>query len=242
MNWLLALGLSASITGWAKTDYKCWTEFGETVPIRKTVLKKNAPCKPCESPSAKIAPWLIDQNASKKWNLNIEKDPKLTSTIKRRTFIYDQRLIFLDTRYAKRSGPEFKFRLNCEEKIKDPRQKCAGQFVDSPDASFLKLETPVFDSRIDNNKGSVEITIGSREHLGFITRVFKKAVPLTESETIPSSSSGELKFMREDPEFIQDVGTDEQLLLMGDLRTRIAAFEIKIRCHALNLLQPSSLE
>lgn len=242
MTFLFILALAFPIASFGATEYSCSTEFGETVPIRKIVLKKNASCKPCDSVSAKIAPELVEKNLSRTWNLEVESDSRLNSKTKRQSFNFDQRLIFLDTRYAKQPGPSFRFQLDCSEKAKAPKSKCSGHFVDTENKNFLRLQTAVADRRIKNNQGIVEIKLGDREHLGFITRVFKKAVPLTESEQISTSASGEFKFLHEDSEFIQDVGTDEQLYLLNGLRTRIAAFEVKIRCHALNLHPPSSLE
>ena len=242
MTWLFLIVLAFPIASFGATEYNCSTEFGETVPIRKIILKKNTPCKPCGSASAKIAPWLVEQNLSQTWNSEVEADSRLNSKTKRQSFKLEQRLIFLDTRYAKRPGPAFRFKLDCSEKTKDPQRKCSGHFVDTDEKNLLRLQTATADRRLKNNQGIVEIKLGDREHLGFITRVFKKAVPLTESEQISTSASGEFKFLHEDSEFIQDVGTDEQLHLLNGLRTRIAAFEVKIHCHALNLYTPSSLE
>lgn len=209
---------------WAKT-YDCRIQFGETVPIRRLVLKKGVRCPHCEHPQASIPAELITPSLSKEWNPKVEKDQSLNSKVKRRVFTHDDRQIFLDTRYATQDGPKFQFELNCPD-----QNRCDGYFKGVANKALLEVDTSTFDQRSPNSAGHLSIQIGRRENLGFIVRVFKRNLALNPKTQVTLSASGELKFFREDPLFIHDTGVDEPLALMKNLRTRIAALESKIIC------------
>jgi hypothetical protein len=218
--------------------YSCQTEFGETVPIRKIVLKQGKQCKTCSEPDSLAPSELVETSESVDWNKQAAKAPNIDSLIKRTEFNHNGRMIYLDTRYLKRPGKTFEFDLVCNSETKKAASKCKGAFKapssQTTQQKMLQLEAPLYDERILPNAGEVEISLGNREHLGFIVRVAKRAVPTQKAGTMRVSSSGELKFFREDPLFIHDVGVDEQLHLFDQFYTRIAAFEAKIRCSRID--------
>ncbi|RYZ98098.1 MAG: hypothetical protein EOP11_21125, partial [Proteobacteria bacterium] len=217
LSYLLAFALSAAASA---ATYKCTTEFGETIPLRLTVLKAGANCARCEEPSSEIPSAAIDDTRSLHWNRLLSQAAGATK-VKRHEFLVEERKAYVDTRYFTRAGPAFSLELNCEEK------KCGADFGGAK--STLHFTTPLRDERTAGG-GEVEIKIGKREHLGLIVRVKKNAVNLAAGGTIPVSASGELKIYRPDPLFIQDVGADEQLAIGSDTFMRIAAIEVKIRC------------
>ena len=231
-NWTTALVVSFTMVAFGQLSsafaatYKCTTEFGETVPLRKVVLIKGASCEPCKNEGATIPPNLIDRLQSAEWNAEIAKDPSLRSKVKRKSLVAGDRQVLLDTRYATQKGSTFNFELNCVPGT----DKCSGAFKDTGETNFIKIPVKTFDTRLSDRQGRAEISMSTREHLGWIIRLFKDVVPLDPTSSAPVSGSGELKFFREDPIFIQDVGVDEPFHLIESHRTRIAALEIKIRC------------
>lgn len=202
--------------------YRCRTEFGESVPLRKAVLKAGQRCSTCAAPGKPIPPKLLDAALSATWNEGVGNDSRWTTQAKRKQFQAGDRQIFLDTRYVTHPGPSFTLELDCE-----PGQKCRGKLAGL--APPYRLNASPVDQRLPA-AGYAELTLGSREYLGLIVRIFKAAVPTPGERTIPISASGELKFYREDPLFVQDVGVDEQLYLLDDFSVRNAALELKIRC------------
>jgi hypothetical protein len=220
---LVTLGHASSVFA---ASYQCTTEFGETVPLRKTVLNKGVTCEPCKTAGATIPPNMIDRALSAEWNTQVASDSSLRSKVKRKSLSAGDRQILLETRYATQKGPSFTFELNCAQ----GSDKCSGSFKDTPEANLIKIPVKTIDNRLSNRQGRAEISMSAREHLGWIIRLFKEVVPLDATSSTPVSGSGELKFFREDPLFIQDVGVDEPLHLIDSHRTRIAALEIKIRC------------
>ena len=217
----LLLSLLLAAVGEAKT-YRCQSEFGETLPLKKQVLMPGERCGECKDVSRKIPLKQLDASLSASWNEKLGEDPRWTTTVKRKEYVSGKRQIFLDTRYATHAGPSFRLELNCESGA-----KCQGKVLDLK--APYRLEASPVDTRLAS-RGYAELTLGRREHLGLIVRVFKEAVPGPGGTKLPVSASGELKFFREDPLFVQDVGVDEQLFLLEDFSVRNAALEVKIRC------------
>ena len=162
------------------------------------------------------------QGAGRRWNENARNAPG-RSEVHQRSFERGTDRAELETRYLTRSGPSFGLRIRCP----GGEGKCRGAFANG--SSTLLLATNLSDERTPAT-GLAELKLGSREHLGLIVRVKKTAVAAARGTT-PVSASGELKIYREDPLFIQDVGADEAMILGPEWYARIAALEIKIRCH-----------
>jgi hypothetical protein len=147
--------------------------------------------------------------------------------VKRHVLTSEDRLVLLDTRYARQNGPTFRFQMKCSK----GKKKCEGSLPDADASGKLKIYSPrLFDHRPEARTGYLELMLATREHLGFIARIFKEDVPLDKGEKQTVSASGEIKFFQEDPLFSMDAGADEQMHLIGDLFQRIAALEIKITC------------
>lgn len=223
---LLTLFLAMTLGfSWAMgATYTCTTGFGETVPVRKIVLKPGKNCDACLKPGASIPSNLIDKAHSREWNPHAEKVSD-SSQVKRRLAETKNRRIMLDTRYLHSKGPDFRFELQCAP-------KCEGRFLETPDPNRIRLDlaSGLHDKRPEAKKGYAVISLAKREYFGFIARVFKENIPLKNGEQIPVSSSGELKFFKEDPLYVLDTGADEHLHLFEDAYERLAALEIKITC------------
>ena len=217
----LLLSILLATAGNAGT-YRCQSEFGETLPIRKFVLKPGQRCDVCKDVSRKIPARQLDAKLSASWNEGLSEDPRWSTRVKRKDYVSGKRQIFLDTRYVTHAGPTFDLELDCAAGA-----KCTGKLVGLQ--APYRLEAKPLDQRLPA-RGYAELTLGSREHLGLIVRVFKEAVRGPGGTRLPISASGELKFFRADPLFVQDVGVDEQLFLLEDFSVRNAALEVKIRC------------
>lgn len=123
-----------------------------------------------------------------------------------------------ETRYVTQAGPSFGLIVVCP-----PGEKCRGAFAGG--AETLLLGAPLLDERAPGT-GRAELKLTNREHLNLLVRLRK----IPAGAGAPLSSSGELKIFREDPLFIQDVGVDDFFAPAPGASTRLAAFEIKIRC------------
>lgn len=206
--------------------YQCSTEFGESVPLKKTVLKPNQFCKACDD--AQVSPPVdaVDFELTQEWNAAVAQNKSLTTKRKRKSYLINNRVVLLDWRYVKTSGPSFRLAVECPSNS----AKCRGSFLDQSSRSEFKIETQLADGRIPNNRGWVEFHLSDREHLDLRVRVFKEATGDGKVDRVPVSASGEKLFLRTDAGFIMDVGADENLLILENVRHRLAALEIKIRC------------
>ena len=219
---ILWLSLAPTLS-WA-ASYACETEFGETLLLRQTVLKAGARCESCGTAGAEIPRELVARTQSFNEGVSLPAKPSAPK-LRRREFRRGERTAYLDTRYVRHPGPAFTFVLSCGA----AGERCRGRFTGSADTERLQLSTKLSDER-GKPAGRTEIILGAREYLGFIVRVFKEGAPER-----PVSASGELKFFREDPLFVHDVGVDETLELAPGWYERIAALELKIRCEKSTL-------
>lgn len=212
--------------------YDCETQVGETVAIRKVVLKENTICPTCSEPGSAIPAELMDKAQSEEWPENeyVKTIPGLTTKYKRRVIISMGRTVYLETRYVHHKFNTFEFEMTCAPG-NDPEwpetSHCEGGFKNL-DREKIAVELPNFDKRAERHS-RVEITMGHKPHLGFIVRLFKDAVyPNGRRSRI--SSSGEMKFFSEEPLFIQDTAVNEPLPLLGEDYFDREALELKIIC------------
>lgn len=215
------------IVGWANSPYSCSTEFGETVPLRKIVLKADENCPNCGEIKTEITAKQIDASLSKDWNLPVLKSTaKDAGALKRHSFKVGNRSIYVDTRYMKQKGPRFEFDMACDKK-----ENCKGTLKKAKDGKIsLKPSGPLFDQRLTGDLIDMQVEFTTRERLGLLVRLTKAKVPLKDGSFIPVSGSGEFKFFAEDERYIHDTGIDEQLYIHDDVTMRIAAIEVKVRC------------
>ena len=180
-------------------EYDCSTEFGETVPLKFEVSGK----------------------PSREWNGHVARDPSLGTAIKRHELRWQNRPVYLETRYAKRTGPNFRLTMTCDS-------KCRADFGEA--RRSFEFRSALYDQRTRPNEGHVELALGDRDVLSLRARITKAAVATRDHRTHPVSASGELGLFSEAPRFTLDAGADEHFELLPGLRYRLAAFEIKIIC------------
>lgn len=211
----------------APTPYVCSTEFGETVPLRKIVLKEKENCPNCGEFKTEIPFKSIDTELSKDWNIKVLKSTaKDAGTPKRHSYKVGDRSIYIDTRYMKQRGPKFEFSMSC-----DKNEKCKGAFKNNKEGKVtLKPTGPLFDQRIPDALVEMTVELATREQFGLIVRLMKDKIPLKDGSTLPVSGSGEIKFFVEDERYIHDTGVDEHLNVLENIYLRIAAIEVKLRC------------
>ncbi len=211
----------------AGSPYTCSTEFGENVPLRKIVLKADENCANCGEVKTEIPAKQIDTTLSKDWNLPVLKSAaKDAGTIKRQSFKVGNRSVYIDTRYLKQKGPRFEFDMSCDKK-----ENCKATLRKNVDGKVaLKPKGNLFDQRAPDNKVEATVEFSTRDHLGLMVRLSKDKVATKAETFIPVSGSGEFKFFSEDERYIHDTGVDEQIYVLDDVTTRLAAIELKIRC------------
>lgn len=212
---------------WASSPYTCTTEFGETVPLRKIVLKSDENCANCGEIKTEIPAKQIDSSLSKDWNLAVLKSTnKEAGALKRHSFKFGNRSVYVETRYMKQKGPRFEFDMACDKK-----ENCKATLRKAKEGKIsLKPNGPLFDQRSANANVEMQVEFVTRERLGLLVRLSKDKVPLKEGQFIPVSGSGEFKFFSEDERYVHDTGVDEQLFVHEDETMRIAAIEVKVRC------------
>ena len=212
-------------------NYSCSTEFGETVLLRKVVLKRGVSCKACESIDYEIPKSHIEEDVSYPDNNYVKSIPGLKTRHKRRRFVgTDGQIVLVESRYARADSRGFEFQMSCGPG-NDPEwpntPKCQGRLIGGKDDRHITWGVGNFDRRT-MTRSWVELMLGDNPHLGFITRVFEERTDGRSQERL--SAVGEIKFFNEDTLFIQDVGVDQWETLLKDLKLRRAALEIKITC------------
>lgn len=220
---LLAIFLSSA----QAATYQCTTEFGESVALRKTVLKAGQTCDQCAEAGTEIDENKIDTQLSRSWNKDVEDDSSLKTKIKRVRLFWKMREVYFDWRYAKRAGPSFKMSVDCRE-----GSKCSGQFLETENPKLLRLTADLYDKRIVDGRGHAELNISDREVLDLRVRVFKQGK--RDGQRFKVSASGEHMILELRPKIIHDVGVDEYLNIAKNLDHRIAALELKIRCELVS--------
>lgn len=221
---LLFISLVGSIAH--TRTYTCTTEFGEAVPLKLTVLKRGETCGSCGDANFNPPLKIVDVKATREWNKDVAEDTSQSSKRKRKVYSLHERSALIDWRYMKQPGPSFRLSIECPQN----QTKCRGSFLDQASPSEFRIETRLADRRRPNNRGWVEFALSDRENLDFRVRIFKDAIGDAAEKSGPVSASGERIFVRDEPDFIMDVGVDEHLKLFENVRHRLAALEIKIRC------------
>jgi hypothetical protein len=149
---ILLMTRSIAIASGHEDQYKCSTEFGQTVPIRMTVTEDG-------------------HSKTTDWNPDVEHLTTFSSQVKKRPLSFEKKNILLETRYATREGPNFSFKMNCK------KGGCDGQLA----APKIRLDTEVFDKRPESRAGWAEIQFTRRSNLNMLVRVFRESPALSGS-------------------------------------------------------------
>lgn len=230
---LLSLLAEPSISA----TYNCETEFGEQVPLKVIVLKKNVSCLGCEEVNRSIGKSKIHEVRDFKSNQWLYKDKSHRSKVKRRIYKREGHKVFLESRYTKIKAESFKIELKCSVANEDDSSGCRGWFLNKSGKRIadlkhqVKVKAPrVFDQRSGGNSGYALIQITRRKHFGLLARVFKQKVHKKSVGYSGISASGEIKVFSEQSVISFDSGADEQLQFFKGQFQRVAGFEVKIEC------------